>query len=79
MTFERIVSVLGILVMELYTQIITLEGFFLNSMGIGGCVLYDKVHIYRNNNLRHSRNMLRIFLLFFYMIKFFEIYVLQIQ
>ena len=65
MTFERIVSVLGILVMELYTQIITLEGFFLNSMGIGGCVLYDKVHIYRNNNLQHSRNMLRIFLLFF--------------
>ena len=65
--------------MELYTQIITLEGFFLNSMGIGGCVLYDKVHIYRNNNLQHSRNMLRIFLLFFYMIKFFEIYVLQIQ
>jgi hypothetical protein len=78
MTFERIVSALGILVMELYTQIITLEGLFFNSMGIGGCVLYEKIHIYRNNNSEHSRNMLGIFL-FFYMIKFLEIYVLQIQ
>lgn len=34
MTFERIASALPILVMGLYTQLITLEGLGCNSMGI---------------------------------------------